>query len=153
MPEIMIPAAERKIRWSADGDLRYGEIEVSNERGVVAKLTGVISHSAVVEICRGLREQLASQAPAGVNVGAWVDQWGGPQQDLQRYVMETELEKSIANQVARRGWVVEPPWFGDWNADVVARAYRLIQGAQAGDSYATEQLDRIRSGAMKDNQP
>lgn len=151
MPELKLPAANRSIRWSADGDLRYGEIEVSNERGVVAKLTGVVSHSAVVDICHQLREQLARQAPAGVDVGAWVDLHGPAQGDLRQYVMETELEKSIANQVARRGWVVEPPWFGPWDADVVARAYRLILGAQKGDEYATTQLDRIRTGAMKDH--
>ena len=151
MPEITFPAAERKIRWSKDGDWLIGEVEVSNDRGVVATLTGRLSESAIVEISRNLREQLARQAPAGVDVGAWVDLHGGAQQDLHRYVLERELEKSIANQVRRRGWVVEPPWFGDWNADVVARAYRLIQAAYAGDPMATTQLDTIRSGAMKDN--
>ncbi|MFH1807675.1 MAG: hypothetical protein ABIJ09_02940, partial [Pseudomonadota bacterium] len=151
MPELTFPATDRTVRWSIDGDWYLGEVEVSNDRGAIAKLTGRVYKPTVIEICRQLREQLASQAPAGVDVGRWVDLYGAPQQDLHRYVMETELEKALVDQVRRRGWVVEPPWFSDWDADVVTRAYRLIQSAQAQDPLATVQLDKIRTCALEGN--
>ena len=153
MPEIRIPPLDRAVRWSRDGDSYFGEVELADEHGEVARLTGRVSRSRALALMDHLRAQLARQAPAGVNVGAWANVNGPSQADLHAYILGEELRRDLAEQVQRRGWLAKPPWFGPWDVDVVTRAYRLIVAAQAGDPFATRQLGSIRAAALDGSPP
>ena len=137
-------------RYTRDGDTYVGEVEIETPDGRLVPLRACFSRQRVIERQRAMRAQLATQAPAGVDVGRWAD-YGPAQQDLARWVMDEEFAQALGDQIRRRGWVTEPPWFGDWTPDTVARAYHLIESAQAGEQAAQVQLDRIRDGALKDN--
>ena len=153
MPEILIPPLDRAVRWSRDGGWYTGEVELSDEHGEIARLTGRVSRTRALALMDNLRAQLARQAPAGVNVGAWSDAHGPSQRDLHEYVLGEELRRSLTQQVNRRGWLARPPWFDPWDVDTVTRAYRLIVAAQAGDEFATRQLGSIREAALNGSPP
>ena len=70
MPELVFPPLTRTVHWTADGDWYVGAVEIADEHGVVATLTGRVHRPAVVALAHKLRAQLAAQAPAGVAVGA-----------------------------------------------------------------------------------
>ena len=151
MGEIRIPEHAHAVRWAREGDWYVGELTADTEQGNVFKITARVSRPLVIEAAARLREQLRAQAPADVNVGAWADLRGAAQGDLHRYVLEEMFMGQVNDQVARRGWVDRPPWFGPWTADTVVRAYQLILAAQDRDPLAVVQLDRIRAGALDGN--
>jgi len=104
MLEITFPTHTHAVRWGRDGDWYVGEINASDENGEFFVVRAKIKRAEIHALIDQVRGQLAAQAPANVNVGAWSEPYGQAQQDLDVWVMEERLKEVARDQVERRGW-------------------------------------------------